>query len=244
VVVRRLPSHRDATHHEVKLRQTILAAVLGAGLLVLGGSTLFLNSKATATAAPPTTLQPIVVSATAPIAFMLRVTSEGNSARYLVQEQLVGFDLPNEAIGVTQDIAGSIAFDSAGRIVPSASRIQVGVASLRSDKDRRDGFVKARVLETDRYPDVVFVATSIQGIALPLPTSGTHSFTLAGNLTIRGIARPVTWKVNATFTDDTVKGTGSTSFAFDDFGLTQPHVPVVLSVADTIRLEHQFTLTR
>ena len=84
-----------------------------------------------------------MVSATAPIAVTLRIATEGNSARYLVQEQL-------------------------------------------------DGFVKARILETDRYPDVVFVPTSIQGIALPLPTSGTHSFTLAGNLTIRGITRPVT----------------------------------------------------
>ena len=177
------------------MRQTTLAAALGAGVLALGGSTLFLNSNATATTPSPTILEPIVVSATAPIAVTLRIATEGNSARYLVQEQL-------------------------------------------------DGFVKARILETDRYPDVVFVPTSIQGIALPLPTSGTHSFTLAGNLTIRGITRPVTWKVNATFTEDTVNGTGSTSFAFDDFGLTQPRVPVVLSVADTIQFEYQFTFTR
>jgi hypothetical protein len=41
-----------------------------------------------------------------------------------------------------------------------------------------------------------------------------------------------------------VSGTASTGFTFADFGLTQPRVPVVLSVADTIRLEYDFTLLR
>jgi polyisoprenoid-binding protein YceI len=226
-----------------KVQKTKLAAAIGAGAIALAGSAQFLNSEAIATPASVVTMEPIVVTATAPIALTLRVAPEGNSARYLVQEQLVGFDLPNEAIGATQDIEGSFSFDSTGRLIPAASRIQVGVASLRSDKDRRDGYVKARVLETDRYPTVIFAPTSIQGIALPLPTSGTHTFNVVGNLTIRHVTRPVTWKVTATFTGTTVRGTGSTRFTFDDFELTQPRVPVVLSVADTIRLEHQFTLT-
>ena len=36
----------------------------------------------------------------------------------------------------------------------------------------------------------------------------------------------------------------STAFTVAQFGLTQPRVPVVLSVADTIRLDYQFTLVR
>ena len=34
----------------------------------------------------------------------------GNEARYRVREQLVGHDLPNDAIGETKLLAGSIAF--------------------------------------------------------------------------------------------------------------------------------------
>jgi hypothetical protein len=37
-----------------------------------------------------------------------------------------------------------------------------------------------------------------------------------------------------------VVGTAATAFTFKDFGLEQPRVPVVLSVADTIRLEYDF----
>ena len=37
-----------------------------------------------------------------------------------------------------------------------------------------------------------------------------------------------------------VVGTATTSFTFKDFGIPQPRVPVVLSVADTIRLEYDF----
>jgi hypothetical protein len=36
----------------------------------------------------------------------------------------------------------------------------------------------------------------------------------------------------------------STAFTFDDFQLNQPRVPIVLSVADTIRLEYDFRLVR
>ena len=39
-----------------------------------------------------------------------------------------------------------------------------------------------------------------------------------------------------------VVGTAATAFTFKDFGLEQPRVPVVLSVADTIRLEYDFRL--
>jgi len=39
-----------------------------------------------------------------------------------------------------------------------------------------------------------------------------------------------------------VTGTATTAFPFSEFGLTQPRVPVVLSVADTIKLEYAFSL--
>ena len=73
------------------MKKAQLAAALGAGAVVLSGSTLFLNSNATATPAAAVTIEPIVVTATSPVASTLCVAAEGNSARYLVQEQLVGF---------------------------------------------------------------------------------------------------------------------------------------------------------
>ncbi len=53
---------------------------------------------------------------------------------------------------------------------------------------------------------------------------------------------PTKWIVSADFTDSVTTGNASTKFTFSDFGLTQPRVPIVLSVADTIGLEYDFKL--
>jgi len=221
---------------------TAIAFTISALAVVL--ATKVLASRERPAPAPPARQDtPTATPRSAP-ELKLVLAREGNSARYMVREQLVGFDLPSDAIGATQDLSGSIAFDAAGNVIPGGSRIDVSLASLRSDSDRRDGFVRSRLLETDRFPRAELTLTRLQGIGLPLPTSGTRTFSLDGNLTVRGVTRPTTWSVQAAFTDSTVTGTANTRFTFADFALTQPRVPVLLSVSDTIRLEYQFTLRR
>ena len=175
-------------------------------------------------------------------ALQLVVTPAGNEVRYRIREQLVGVDLPNDAVGATSDVTGGITFDASGRVVPSASRFQVNVGTLKSDKDRRDGYVRGRILQTSEHPTVELVPTTIEGLTLPIPTSGTKTFKVLGDLTVRGVTRPTTWQVNATFNGSTVTGSAATTFTFAEFGMTQPRVPVVLSVADTIKLEYDFSL--
>jgi polyisoprenoid-binding protein YceI len=191
-----------------------------------------------------TTVADLAADAERDPAVTFAVAGTGNAARYRVREQLVGFDLPNDAVGTTSDVSGAIGFDASGKVIPATSRIVVNVATLQSDKDRRDGYVRGRILETEQFPRVELAITYVRGLELPVPSSGTRALTLGGNLTIRGVTRPTTWQLNATFTDSTVTGTASTAFTFDDFTLTQPRVPVVLSVADTIRLEYDFTFVR
>ena len=179
-------------------------------------------------------------------AVRLIVASEGNTARYLIREQLLNRDLPNDAVGQTGGVTGSIALDAQGRIIPSASRFTVDMASMKSDSDRRDNYVRRRVLETEAHPTVTLVPTAVRGLPSPLPSlasvTAPHSFQLVGDLTVRGVTRPTTWDVTAVYRDGRVTGTAKTAFTFTEFGITQPKVPVVLSVADTIRLEYDFTL--
>jgi polyisoprenoid-binding protein YceI len=172
----------------------------------------------------------------------LTVAPDGNEVRYRVREQLVGVDLPNDAVGATTQVSGGIAFDAAGKLVPASSKFVVNVSTLKSDRDRRDGYVRNRILETNEFPTVELAPTAIRGLALPLPTSGAKSFQLLGNLTVHGVTKPTTWNVDAKFDRNGVTGSASTTFAFADFGLTQPRVPVVLSVADSITLEYTFAL--
>jgi polyisoprenoid-binding protein YceI len=172
----------------------------------------------------------------------LVVAPTGNEVRYRIREQLVGVDLPNDAVGATSDVTGGIAFDGAGKLVPAASKFVVNVGTLKSDKDRRDGYVRGRVLEASQFPTVELAPTALRGLTLPIPASGSKTFQVVGDLTVRGVTKPTTWQVDAKFDGARVSGTAATTFTFADFGLTQPRVPVVLSVADSIKLEYTFSL--
>ena len=170
----------------------------------------------------------------------LVLAASGNEARYRVREQLAGVDFPNDAVGATSAITGEIVLDDAGKVIASRSRITVDLRTLKSDRERRDGFIQRRTLETEAHPFAVLDVTAITGLAHPLPATGSLTFTLTGNLTIHGTTRPTTWQVTAAGGADGYRGTAKTTFTFADFGLTKPRVAVVMSVEDTIGLEYDF----
>ena len=170
--------------------------------------------------------------------------SEGTIARYRVEEELAntGFFV---AVGETQDVAGRIAFDADGAVIAEESRIALQAATLRTDSNRRDGYVRSRTLETDAYPEVVFVPTAIDGPTGSIADArGTVEISIIGDLTVKGQTREVTWDGAADFPGDgTATGSVAVEFTFDDFGMDKPRVAIVLSVEDTIRLELDFAGT-
>ncbi len=174
----------------------------------------------------------------------LIVAPTGNHARYRIQEKLAGMDLPYDAVGQTGEITGEILIGADGQVVPQQSLIVVDVTPLKSDKDRRDSYVQKSLLETAKYPSVQLVPTSLKGLSGSLPTTGSRTFDMVANLTIRGVTRSTTWRVTANFEEDKVKGNAYTIFTFDDFSIPQPRVPIVLSLDDKIRLEYDFELKR
>ena len=168
----------------------------------------------------------------------------GNAVRYRVRERLVGRELPNDAVGETKSITGGIAIDSSGKVIREASKFVVDAGTFVSDNNRRDGYVRARLLETEQHPEIVLVPTDVRGVSLPLPTSGNRPIEVTGDLTVRGVTRATTWKGMAQFQNGRLTGSAATAFTFNDVQMEQPRVRVLLSVADTIRLEMDFNLVR
>jgi polyisoprenoid-binding protein YceI len=177
-------------------------------------------------------------------ALRLVLSPTGNAARYRVRERLVGHDLPNDAVGETKALTGAIEFDAKGNVIAQSSKFAVDAGTFVSDKDRRDGFVRGRLLDAQQYPSIVLVPMSVLGVSLPLPSSGTVPIEMTGDLTVHGVTRPTLWKGSAAFKDGRVTGYAATAFTIADIQMEQPRVPVLLSVADTIRLEIDFDLTR
>ena len=220
-------------------RKKIAAGLLS--MLALGAFAAYQQSNADAAdATTPVRTSDVTLPATDGV--QLVVAPTGNEVRYRVREQLVGLELPNDAVGATSDVTGGISFDAKGAIVPASSKFVVNIGSLKSDKDRRDGYVRGRILEANQYPTVELSPTVLKGLTSPIPTSGSKTFQVVGNLTVHGVTKPTTWQVDAKFDGGKVTGSATTAFPFSEFGLTQPKVPVVLSVADTIKLEYSFSL--
>ena len=225
----------------------VLASIGAAGAAIFGFTTVGDGAQAAEMSAAlearsPGSVAAAPAPASTPAAQRYVVAATGNEARYFAREQLAGVSFPNDAIGVTKGVSGAIVLNDAGKLVPEQSRIVVDVTQLKSDRDRRDGYVQRRTLETEKYPNVTLVPKEISGLTMPLPDSGRADFRLLGDLTIKNVTRPTTWQVNARFRGDTLSGTASTSLTFADFQMDKPSVPIVLSVQDTLHLQYDFTL--
>ena len=214
-----------------------------AGILVL----LAVGCGATASTPVPTRLAPT------PTSLPTALTGENNPsgivtveiqnetvARYLVREQLARLDFPNDAVGETSDVVGLIIFNPDGEINSDASKITVNLGTLKSDKDRRDRFLRTRSLESDVFPTAEFVVKELPGLEWPLPKEGEASFQIIGDMTVHGFTRPITWEATAQFSEDSFSGVAKTSFTFDEFDINVPKVRIVLSVEETMRFELDF----
>ena len=168
------------------------------------------------------------------------VAPDGNEARYRVREQLAGFDLPKDAIGATKDVKGRIVIGPDGKVAKDGSKITIDLASLKSDQARRDNYLRRATLETSKYPQAELVPVALEGLLLPISPGSSQTFSVRGDLTVHGATHSTIWQVTARGEGNGIVGSATTAFTFKDFGLEQPKVPVVLSVADTIRLEYDF----
>lgn len=180
----------------------------------------------------------------APDVVRYTVAPQGNEARYRVREQLARLSFPNDAIGKTSKIEGGITVDASGAIVQSESRFTIDMASLATDNDRRDNYVRRNTLQTAEHPTAVFVPTAFRNLKFPLAASGDVTFQIVGNLTLRGVTKPVTWDVTGKIANGAITGDATTRFTFADFEIAKPRVASVLSVEDDIRLEYTFHLVR
>jgi polyisoprenoid-binding protein YceI len=180
------------------------------------------------------------LAATPPGTVQLVVDPNNSRASYHARERLAGNDLPSDAVGTTQDVSGTVVLDPDGSVNSAQSQISVDLASLTSDEDDRDSFIKSNTLQVNQFPAATFVPNRTVGLDTPLPTSGQHTFQLLGDLTVHGVTQPVTWDVTAQFDAASVSGDATTGIKITDFGMDIPTVAIVLTLNDAVRLELQF----
>ncbi len=214
-----------------------LAAVT-ALLAACGGAATPVTSDAPTAAATTSTPAPSATASATTVTTGTWTVSNASKATVRVREQLVGVNLPSDAVLVATGATGTFVLNDDGTFSPD-SKITFDVTTLASDQRNRDDFVKMDTLQTRQFPTATFVPTKTSGLALPLPASGDFTFKLTGQITIHGKTKEVTFDVTAHRSGNqlTATTTASPTWKFADFGMTAPSVPFrVVSIVDEIRL--------
>lgn len=86
-----------------------------------------------------------------PAAFRLEVAS-GTSVSYRVREQLAGLKFPDDAVGTTDSVSGTLVLMPDGSIDSANSKVTIDLRTLKSDQDLRDNYIKTRTFDTDKFP--------------------------------------------------------------------------------------------
>src|SRR6266851_1711392 len=199
------------------------------------------STAATAASGQSATSVPAATQAAAADAVRLVVDSSTSQASYHAREQLVGKTLPSDAVGTSTGVSGALVLAADGSVRADQSKISVDLTRLQSNESRRDNWIKNDTLQTSRFPMATFVPSGVQGLPMPLPTSGQVTFQLLGDLTVHGVTKPATWQVTAQFGETSVSGSATTDVKITDFGMTPPKVGPVLSIEDALTLELAFT---
>jgi polyisoprenoid-binding protein YceI len=211
-----------------------VAGFVGAILIACGGAPAAAPSP-TPTATPTPSPSPTATTTGSAGAWTV---SDRSKATVRVREQLVGVSLPSDAVLTATGAQGSFEINQDGTFT-SGSKITFDMNTMSSDSRDRDNFIKNDTLRVRQFPTAEFVPVRTTGLTLPLQTSGSFTFKLIGNMTIRGTTKEVTFDVEAVRNGGelTATVTANPSWKFGEFGMTAPSVPFrVVSIVDEIRV--------
>ncbi|MFZ4433935.1 MAG: YceI family protein [Microthrixaceae bacterium] len=207
----------------------VVASILALGLL--GGSDgpeeLSFEDAPTTTGAPSGSDPTEVTPAPTDSLDGAWVVAGGSQAGYRVLEDRIGGLQNIEAVGRTDAVTGG--FTLSGTTATDI-RAEVQVATITSDSTFRDGRFAGSIMDTATFPTATFTAAQATLPSLPAD-GGTITVPVAGELTLKGVTRPVDVDLQVQRSGGQVRILGSVPVVFADFGIETPQPPG-LSVRD------------
>ena len=168
------------------------------------------------------------------------ILGEGSTAKYSIGERLARFDTPITAEGITTSLIGELRFDAEGNPTEN-SLIKIDATSFKSDENKRDNWVRRN---GGLGQEITFVVTDFQNLPWPLPSSDSATFVISGDMTLSGTTVSTSWDTTANFSAGEIVGVAKTSITWDQFNLSKPRLPFIISVDDEIFLELNFKIPR
>jgi polyisoprenoid-binding protein YceI len=222
-------------------------------VLALGGGYLLFASR-TSDSPPPAALDPAPSTTTGQATGTTqadgaatpdgtwRVSDDGSSyVGYRVKEQLTFLDSPNEAVGRSSAVTGTM--EVAGDTV-EAVRIEADLTQLTSDETRRDNAIRDRGLESARYPTATLeLAEPIRLATAPVQGQEVRGQG-RGRLTVHGVTREVDLDLQGRWTGETIQVVGQLPVRMSDYQIEPPRFGPVVSIEDSLAVDFNLVFER
>jgi polyisoprenoid-binding protein YceI len=222
-------------------------------VLALVGGYLFMTSR-TSDSPPPAALDPAPSTTTGQAAGTTRadgaatpdgtwqVSDDGASyVGYRVKEQLAFLNSPNEAVGRSTAVTGTMKV--AGDTV-EAARIEADLTRLTSDESRRDNAIRQRGLESERFPTATLeLAEPIKLTKAPVQGQEVRGQG-RGRLTVHGITREVDLDLRGRWNGSTIQVVGQLPVKMSDYQIEAPRFGPVVSIEDSLAVDFNLVFER
>jgi polyisoprenoid-binding protein YceI len=148
--------------------------------------------------------------------------SQSQVTAILVQEGFIARKYQNHRVEV-RTFSGKIEVSSKDETqvaveLEAEAKSLTNVDQTMSEFERKEfhNVLNNTVIETDKFPKIKFVSVSISDAR---KSGETRSFTLAGDLTLHGVTKRVSFPVNVTMNDQQLHATGEAKLKHSDFGM-------------------------
>lgn len=226
----------------------IFIFVMAVLLVACGGTAEPTTVPATTPPEPEPTEEPVSDAPPSSVRTFV-VVPEESQASYMVDEEFLADALSKlgiEAgktvvIGTTPGVTGEIQLNLESTELVESAQFAVDMTGLRTDQDRRDGWLEDNAIETSQFPEASFTTTSVAGMPETITEGEEVNFQLLGDLKVRDVTQNVTFDVTAVLSGDTLQGTAVLPLKMTDFGIDPPDFANTLTVADDFSIEVTLT---
>lgn len=174
------------------------------------------------------------LSATGPDQVVYRIDARSSKVTYEVEERLAGSS--NTARGSTSGIAGDILLDGANPSASEVGDIVVNVEQLTSDQSIRDNRLRHDFLQSTHNPLATLTTSEVTGLPDRIEDGVAYDLQITGDLTVREITKPVSYRATATRTGDTVRIDATIDTLLSDFGIGPISLGPLVTTGNEVRL--------
>lgn len=161
------------------------------------------------------------------------VEASTSKVTYSVREKFANRELPNDAVGSTSNIEGSLNLAPTGQEAP----IRVDLRTLKSDENRRDEKLHRMGLESDTYSFAEFTLQKIEGLPAQLVAGQRADVKLTGSMKIHDTTKPLTFTGKIGLEGQRLHVQVSTQFDMNEFNVKPPSMLGMLTVDPGVKLD-------